>query len=311
MYPIAETKKVILGVEGRMCTIHAPQEVRGRLVHLCQKWVSESRPVTGFGANGEMRVEIRFDDDCKKGHQSFAITAEVRTNESRRRRDIAAGGCMHDDIAKNFPELEPLIKYHLMGTDSPMHYVANTVYHASNRDHNGRLAGEPTSFAYGIRFGDSPITMILKKGFYDWLVYALDFNSKASRKNPNFVKFVPKAVEHQGEYNFDPKYTFEGYDVKWHECPFDNVREAEEFSAAMMLYSEFVKIPTSFSKGKERDFDAARKTGVWPDATDEQLSLPSEELTKLLNERLPTMIDVFRQTMESNGLLWEPEQKGD
>lgn len=41
------------------------------------------------------------------------------------------GGCCHDEVAKHFPELAPLIKWHLCSSDGPMHYLANTVYHAT------------------------------------------------------------------------------------------------------------------------------------------------------------------------------------
>ena len=34
------------------------------------------------------------------------------------------------------------IKWHLVGADGPMHYVANTVYHAGDRDHYGLKKGE-------------------------------------------------------------------------------------------------------------------------------------------------------------------------
>jgi hypothetical protein len=89
-----------------------------------------------------MHVTVRFDDECKNGHMSFSITAEVYTNESLRRRDCAACGCMHEEIERVFPELAPLIKWHLTSTDGPLHYIANTVYHAGNRDCNGLTAGE-------------------------------------------------------------------------------------------------------------------------------------------------------------------------
>lgn len=96
-----------------------------------QKWVSELRPVPGFGAGGRMQVTVRFDDECKNGHETFSITADVWTSASRRQNDIAAGGCLHDEIAKVFPELAPLIKWHLVSSDGPMHYIANTVHHAA------------------------------------------------------------------------------------------------------------------------------------------------------------------------------------
>lgn len=148
-YPIDEHEHNINGVPGRMFTVHEPQEVRGNLVHRNQTWISEGRPVSGYGTNGVMHVNIRFDDECKNGHQSFSITADVYTTESRRRRDTAAGGCMHEEIIKRFPKLAPLVKWHLMSTDGPMHYVANTCYHAGDRDCNGLTKGESRQIRNG------------------------------------------------------------------------------------------------------------------------------------------------------------------
>jgi hypothetical protein len=84
-------------------------------------------------------AEARFDDDCKNGHNTFAITAEVydetrRNGEqsqvgSKGRRYMTSCGCQHDLVVQHFPELAPLIKWHLTSTDGPMHYIANTIYH--------------------------------------------------------------------------------------------------------------------------------------------------------------------------------------
>lgn len=85
------------------------------------------RPIDGYGANAAMTVTVRYDDQCGNGHNAFAITAEVRRP---RRSRIEAGGCMHAEIARLFPELAPYIKWHLVSSDGPMHYIANTVYMA-------------------------------------------------------------------------------------------------------------------------------------------------------------------------------------
>ncbi len=94
------------------------------------------RKVTGYGADAWMTVKVRFDDQCGNGHNTFSITADVVTAASKRRND------MHDEIVKWFPSLEPLIKWHLCSTDGPMHGIANTIYHASDRDHWGLRKGE-------------------------------------------------------------------------------------------------------------------------------------------------------------------------
>ena len=53
---------------------------------------------------------------------------------------------LHEEIAKHFPELAPMLKWHLCSSNQPMHYIENTVYHASNRDCHGLLAGEFRQF---------------------------------------------------------------------------------------------------------------------------------------------------------------------
>lgn len=88
------------------------------------------RPVSGYGHGAQITATVRYDDRCGNGHNTFSITADVVTPASKRMGDIEAGGCLHDEIAQVFPELAPFIKWHLCSSDGPMHYVANTVYHA-------------------------------------------------------------------------------------------------------------------------------------------------------------------------------------
>lgn len=70
------------------------------------------------------RVVMRYDDNCGNGHNTFSITVDSKCGHY--------GGCMHDAIRKVFPELAHLIKWHLMSTDGPLHYVSNTLYHAQD-----------------------------------------------------------------------------------------------------------------------------------------------------------------------------------
>jgi hypothetical protein len=81
------------------------------------------RPLPSWGKDATIKATVRHDDECGNGHNSFAITAEVRVRGS----DVG-GGCMHDEIAEIFPELAPFIKWHLVDTSQPLHYIANTLY---------------------------------------------------------------------------------------------------------------------------------------------------------------------------------------
>lgn len=314
-YPVKETARTINGVPGRAYTVHAPQLVRGRLVHRNQKWISEARPVSGYGTKGEMQVEIRFDDECGNAHQSFAITAEVRTTESRRVGDIAAGGCMHEEIEKTFPELAPFLRWHLTSTDSPMHYVANTLYHASDRDSSGRAAGEPSAWEHVVYFGNSPVSHKIGGKFSKFLQSRMESEPDGGYYlNQRFGEFTVAAIAHRddgkpGAYKFGPKYTLNGFADQWHECPFDSEKVAQEWAAALNGFRcEFGRIPTAYSEGKARNLAAARSAANWPEATDEQLCLPREELKALLEARLPAMQAEFRAVMDAAGFLWEPEQ---
>jgi hypothetical protein len=91
------------------------------------------KPISGYGTGAQITATVRHDDRCGNGHNTFSVTAEVRIPG---RRDIEAGGCMHKEIAKHFPELAPFIKWHLTSTDGPMHYTANTLYHAKQSAFN-------------------------------------------------------------------------------------------------------------------------------------------------------------------------------
>lgn len=80
----------------------------------------------------DMTVRIRYDDECGNDHNSFAITADIyRLGRPKTDGNAVMMGCCHDEVARFFPELEPFLKWHLTSSDGPMHYIANTIYHAS------------------------------------------------------------------------------------------------------------------------------------------------------------------------------------
>lgn len=116
----------VLGVPGRFFGVVASAD--GLILN--QRWISNARPSVENGAPVVLRATIRFDDECRNGREAFSITGEARDPGLRGDRGFVSGGCVHDDIAATFPELAPLIRWHLCATDGPMHYVGNTIYHA-------------------------------------------------------------------------------------------------------------------------------------------------------------------------------------
>lgn len=96
------------------------------------------RPCSSWGEGCMIRAKVRFDDQCGNGHNTFSITADISSPKWR----DEGGGCCHEEIAEAFPELAPFVKWHLVSTDGPMHYLANTIFLAGDRDCHGLLKGE-------------------------------------------------------------------------------------------------------------------------------------------------------------------------
>jgi hypothetical protein len=123
----------MLGVKGTMQWV----TTRSDGTHAAQSWISKWRDCSSEKKDTILQVSVRFDDSCKNGHDSFAVTAVMRLRGIE-----VAGGMLREDIARAFPELAPLLKWHLTSTDGPMHYIANTVFLAGDRDYDGLRAGE-------------------------------------------------------------------------------------------------------------------------------------------------------------------------
>lgn len=252
-------------------------------------------------------AKLRYDDNCDNGHNTFSITGDIDYIENGRRKEFK-GGCIHEDIAKHFPELVKYLKWHLCSSDGPMHYLANTIYSAGDRDCYGKKKGEPSSYKDAVAFKGFPIRFrhfdsaftefIEKKAGPDgeWFL-------ESYRINPRVTP-----VEHPKDdrpYKFGPKYTFDEYPCDWYAAPFDSIDEANEFLNALQSYPVRIeRVPDGYSEGKERDFAAARHSAIWPEATDEQLSLPPEELKKLLEARLPSLLEEFAAAMTELGFAY-------
>ncbi len=271
---------------------------------------------TYYGEPATITAEVRYDDDCGNGHNTFSITADIYSTD-RRKRDNGwlAGGCCHEEIAKAFPKLAPLIKWHLCSSDGPMHGVANAVYFASERDCWGKLKGEPKSWATKIQFGENPIKHNPDQHgdkFVRWLAEAGKVDPSTGKPAPRVgpvdaydFEVLPIYYENRpGEtYNFGPKYTFGGYGSTWYDCPFDTEQGALNFLYALQhCEPKFVTVATAWGEGKERELDKARHAAIWPDATDEELTAPG--LKERLEARLPALLAEFRAAVESLGFTW-------
>ncbi len=263
-----------------------------------QKKVYGPRFYTEHGTKYRVTATVRYDDQCGSGHNSFAITGSIDRLSSGHWRDDA-GGCIHEEIAKHFPELAPFIKWHLMNSDGPWGYIANTVYFAGDRDCWGKRKGEPKAWEVQVTFGDNPIQHKIGDKFAAFLQTHKPLHSDL----PYDFEVLPIAYDNKTKYNFAPKYTFGGFADKWHDCPFNTEDDALRFLYALNHCSpKFTKVATAWGNGKERELDKARSAAIWPDATDEELTAPG--LKERLEARLPALIEAFKADLAILGLTY-------
>ena len=260
----------ILGVPGRLTRRTVRGNVVGTWLH--QEWRSQGRKIRYNNRACTIVVKLSFDDECGNRRNDFSITGEITYDvkpAGHYDRD-AAGGCIHQDIAKHFPELAGLVKWHLMFTDGPMGYPANPLYHAGDKD------------CWGLRLGEK--RQMMAKGEVPMWNLRADATG-CSLKTP---------LSEDEDITNLPLYRLQ--DLR---CT------AEMPQALPRLYWE----PCwRVGEGKVRELALARSSAVWPEATDEQLCLPKAELEALLMARLPGLIEEFRADMKRCGFYWSPEE---
>lgn len=212
------------------------------------------------GGHGKLVVKVRYDDNCGNGRNSFGITGELYRDE------IDCGSvCIHDDIAKYMPELSHLIKWHLMSSDEPMHYVSNTMYHACDTDYNGLRKGEYGSYEKCITTSD-----IIEGD--DINIYTSGQIYLNRQNNPNLKKVNDKEELLISEFISKLK-------VKY------NINQVNQ--------------KHSLSEGNEPNLKAARNSAIWENATLEQL-----QSKELLKARLPALREEFMNVVESLGMIY-------
>lgn len=272
--------------------MHYCIETKGEKMKIPESKLTKKQTKEFRGTIGDtiVRAVVRHDDECGNGHNSFSITGTLFEKSANGRMVDVGGGCIHDEIAKAIPQLEPYIKWHLTSSDGPMHYLANSLYLAGDKDCHGKRAGEAAHTEKRIYFKGFPIQIKIKASFLAWLQELENFD----------LEVMPVAHKPDPSYDWKPKYTFIGYEMDtWYKAPFDTEREALEFLEALQMFDfEIREVATSFSDGKQPELDAARRAAVWPDAK-------LEDFTKeKLEARLPELMEAFKRDVESLGLIY-------
>lgn len=80
------------------------------------------------GQKYEITADLSYADDCGNGHNTFSISGGIERISKNGRRVNYCGGCIHEEIAKHFPEFTKYIKWHLCSSDGPIFYLVNFLY---------------------------------------------------------------------------------------------------------------------------------------------------------------------------------------
>lgn len=191
----------------------------------------------------------------------LSVTGTVRDGKNY------SSGCCHEMI-RQIPDVDPrildAIRLHLADRRGPMHYIANTVYLAGERDHNGLRKGERRQIRHGGKEPCWKMELVDKDGNTVELPYG--WSTKTSHGELSDLPALP--------------------DVRLVWKPWETIGEGKERdlkaarSCACADWSEDHILYLS----------------------DEDLV--SDHLETILTDRLPFVVDELRKVVESFGFDW-------
>lgn len=301
-------KKLELNRAGDSYTVEVPDS---RLTRQQTKVLQRDIPVTLGGTKLTVTVEARFDDECSNGHNSFFLQAWAY-EANKPKTDRYWQQLSEESIAKHFPEYAHLLKWNGTSTDGPMAYLSNTLYHACDRDHNGRRAGDPvqTGIVVAIEvkgekhthtipvYEPNPFSSTANNfpAFWEAINNEGGFHKMRLFNKPTnertVLTLVCGAHSLHGGTKLHPRDIDTGYAVKE---GLQTVVDLWNGRADLVLHAEVKEV----SEGYPPDLKAARRSAVWLDATIEQL-----QSADLLVARLPALMEEFKQDMESLGFIY-------
>lgn len=290
-----------------------------------------------------LRVKVRWDDELKNGHNTLSITA-TQSFQTNGVFSEAAGGQLPSDIERVFPELAYLLPWHLVSANGPMHYLANTLYLAGDRDYQGARDGEQLRSKAGLprwQLQASPFSVVEAETEPAPLVFPYE-PVLADGKEPQWgsARAALKKVSASDEVLSLPEPQLRawiaenapalseteqanvvylagtrdcyGYlkgeqkkDAQGHPLWRAEGKRGSLVAAAEKPAPLVIRYAPVLGAGKARQLELARRAAVWPDATDEDLMAEPEVLGPRLVQRLPALMSRFkRDIVESLGFTY-------
>jgi len=182
---------------------------------------------------GDMAIIANFslNDDCHNGHEDFSITGETRVKGK-----IETCGCIHEEIAKYFPELKKFISLHLCNYDgTPMYAIANGFYFLKE----GMFATLQETF----RCTEDEIEILKKAAdetYFKYLINELHLPVRWKNEADEAVKFLEEQTDQKFESKATRKYPIEL-----------DAAELKEFKTLLNTYYSPKSIADRLKKDKE------------------------------------------------------------
>lgn len=171
--------------------------------------------------NGEnLVIKIRLNDECKNGHQDFAITADLYSGSGRSDRSMISGGCIHDEILKSAPQFKMFIDLHLCDFDGvPTYAIENGFYHMTNGFNNLKGKTQKQYFCDYYRVSETQYNTLItakEQDYFGFLLSELGILSQWKKEAKKAIKtleeltgvyFLNDSVKSQ--FNMSPDKLFE------------------------------------------------------------------------------------------------------
>lgn len=173
-------------------TIESYRQKQSKLTQ--SQTLTETKEYFQNGDKYKITVTVRYDDQCNNGHNDFAITGVIERKGKNNHWQDDCAGCIHEEIAKHFPELIPFFKWHLTSSEQPLHYVANAQYWAGNTEYKDAKNEEllKSSIIYGSLETDNAFNLMKasKEELTNFLIGRLPELRKAFRKAVESLGFT-------------------------------------------------------------------------------------------------------------------------
>lgn len=240
----------------------AKESVRMPKKNIISLWRSDRFTIKAADYCAELCAQ--WDDTHWNGSNAFHLIKRVLLAGSHRESERVGWSDVPQRILTDVPpEFLKLEKWNGCHPEGPWYYIENTLYQASDRD------------CHGLRKGEQKLIRNGSTGAPCWELVA--------QVEPGILY---------------PSERYAGAEV----FPVADLVKVADGAQPPPIPSLDWRLKYRIGEGKERDFAAARRSAIWPEATDEELI--SDDLEQRLKDRLPALLSEFRADLERIGLTW-------